>query len=113
MEFSKRAKRLRISMGLTQAELGERAQAHRATVQRWEAGKDLPSALTMARLADVFNVNLLYLIGHRHNPERGVYLAPDERRLLQIYRDLPKSARAALVDSAQDLLASHHITSKT
>lgn len=110
--FAARLKRSRKAAGLTQSELANLTQVHRASVQRWEAGGDMPSALTMTRLAATLGVSVMYLLCMRNTQERPAYLAQDERKLLELYRGLPPQARSVLLASARDLLQAHKATSR-
>lgn len=110
--FAKRLRRTRQALHLTQAGLAERVLAHRATVQRWEKGDDIPSVRTAIRLADALNVSTRYLIGMVDMPGKWVNPAVDERLLLEVYRALSPSSRRVLFDSARDLLQAHRATSK-
>ena len=62
-EFGQRLKALRINKGMTQkamAEFVERTERH---YQDMEAGKINVPALTLIKLADLFDVSLDYLVG--------------------------------------------------
>lgn len=106
--FAKRLRRTRQALQLTQAELAERALAHQKSVQRWERGGDIPTALTVIRLADALGVSARYLLCMVDMPGKWVNPAQDERKLIEIYRGLPEGARRVLLDSARDLLQAQH-----
>ena len=62
-EFGQRLKALRLNKGMTQkamAEFVERTERH---YQDMEAGKINVPALTLIKLADLFDVSLDYLVG--------------------------------------------------
>ena len=47
-------KRYRVNKGLSQEQLARQIGVSLYTVQRWEAGKTLPSPLAMVRLVELF-----------------------------------------------------------
>lgn len=102
--FAARLKRARKAKQLTQLELAEQIQAHRASVQRWERGGDLPTALTILRIADALDTSIRYLLCRVDTPEKWPYLAQDERKLIELYRALPAHGKTALIESAGDLV---------
>ncbi|WP_317853735.1 helix-turn-helix transcriptional regulator [Chakrabartyella piscis] len=46
MEFSKKVKTARVSLGISQEELAKRLNVSFATINRWENGKTTPNNLT-------------------------------------------------------------------
>lgn len=66
-------KRIREMRGLTQAELGRRAEMGAASVSHFETGQRVPSLESLVRLADALDVSVDALLG-RVAPE-----APDAR----------------------------------
>lgn len=111
--FAKRLQRTRKAAGITQAELAEQAQVHRASVQRWERGDDIPTAMAVFRIADTLNVNARYLLCLVDTPGKWVNPAQDERKLIETYRALSERSRRVLLDSAKDLLQAQRATSDT
>lgn len=60
--IGERLKELRTAKGLTQSELGRRAEVGKSQISRYEAGVVHPSVATMYRLAYAFGVEVSELI---------------------------------------------------
>lgn len=58
MTLGEKIRQLRKQRDWTQDELGKRVGVHGRHVTRWEKNKMAPSAKTLGRLADVFQVSL-------------------------------------------------------
>lgn len=71
MEFKDIVKNLRIEFNFTQEDLSKRLEISKSTVAMWETGKRLPSPELYGARADVFNVDMDYLMG-RTNIKRKV-----------------------------------------
>lgn len=102
--FASRLTAARKRRRMTQDKLAELLSCSRASVQRWERGLDVPSALTMLRIADTLHVSMNWLLGINATPERAVFPSHDERHLLDLYRELPEEWRPRLLETAKDLL---------
>ena len=102
--FGKRVRLLRHRKLLTHTQLGMMIGKSRATVQRMESGKVRPGAITLLKLGEVFDVNLLYLLGVRDDPDRGAWLVGDEKTLLALFRELTPANKEGLVHIAGDLM---------
>ncbi len=61
--FGKRLKELRLKNNLTQSELGNLINTSKVSICFYENGNRTPSIETLVDLANVFKVNLDYLIG--------------------------------------------------
>lgn len=82
-----RIKRLREEFNLTQSEFAERiGGTSQQQVHRWENGKYSPSAESITRICDVFNVTADYLLGTEPATPTLDDLTPDERRLILALR---------------------------
>lgn len=62
MPLGERIRQLRKEAGWSQAELAERIGADAGRVNKYEAGRMAPAAETLARLAEVLNVSIDYLL---------------------------------------------------
>lgn len=62
-DFSNRLKKLRVSKGLTQRELGSFLDVTQNAIFNWETGRTEPSAETIERIANYFKVSPAYLMG--------------------------------------------------
>lgn len=61
--FNQIFKQLRISSGLTQAELSTKIGISRSTIGMYETGAREPDFETLESIADFFNVDIDYLLG--------------------------------------------------
>ena len=61
--FPERLKRLRKEKGLTQVTLAEELGVSKGTVAMWETGKRMPGFDMLARLSELFDKRVDYIIG--------------------------------------------------
>lgn len=66
--FSARLRKLRAEWSLTQDELAPKLGISRSTLGMYETGKREPDFETLETIADFFNVDMNYLIGHSNDP---------------------------------------------
>ena len=62
---------LRKTANLSQKQLAEITGVPLRTYQRYEIGERQPTADTLVKLADSYNVSLDYLVGRSDNPNRN------------------------------------------
>ena len=55
---------LRLSLGLTQAELGSKLHKGGSTVRMWELGRSLPDAETLVALSHILGVTVDFLLSN-------------------------------------------------
>ncbi len=58
-------KNLRVERGLTQDQLAKKCGVTQSAVALWEGARTCPSVKKARILADIFNVPLEYILGHR------------------------------------------------
>ena len=78
-DLPRNLRQLREMRGLTQAELGSRADMGAASVSHFETGQRIPSLESVIRLADALNVSVDALLG-RERVEAGASVDPVFRR---------------------------------
>ena len=61
--FSKRLKKLRLEANYTQEQLGGMLNVTKACISSYESGNRMPSIETLVDIANLFKVDLDYLIG--------------------------------------------------
>ena len=61
--FSERIKELRKANGLTQAELAKKLNVSASTVGMYEQGRREPDSEMLAKISDIFDVTIDYLLG--------------------------------------------------
>lgn len=63
-KFSERFKELRQSRKLSQQELANKLNTSKSSVNMYERGEREPGIETLETIADFFNVDMDYLVGH-------------------------------------------------
>lgn len=66
--ISQNITKLRTNAKLTQAELAERLAYSDKSVSKWERGEAVPDIYVLSKIAELFDVNVDYLL-HHHSPE--------------------------------------------
>ncbi len=63
--------RLRTSLGLTQAQLGEQLNYSDKSVSKWERGESVPDVFVLKQIADMAGVTVDYLV-NAHSPDEVI-----------------------------------------
>lgn len=71
--------RLRTSLGLTQAQLGEKLNYSDKSVSKWERGESIPDVFVLKQIADLAGVNVDYIITP-HDPDEAIETEAAPRR---------------------------------
>ena len=66
-----RAKKRRKELGLSAESVAQALNTTRVTISRWEAGVSSPDDKKKAKLAEVLNTSVAYLMGDIDTPERN------------------------------------------
>lgn len=97
MTFSEISKSLRKEKGLSQIELAKALNISKACISMIEIGKNEPTANTLSRYADFFEVSTDYLLGREDDfgvinipvkEKSADVLSTEERKLIETYRKL-------------------------
>ena len=94
--FESVLKQLRTSAGMTQEELAKRLGVSRSTIGMYESGSRKPDPDALEAIADLFNVDIDYLLGRTQKttllPESAgkYYLDPESRDLAEFLHKNPK-----------------------
>ena len=64
-----RFKELRTAAGLSQAALANKLNVHQTAVSQWELGKSFPEIDTLAKMAEIYDVFIDYIVGKRDRSE--------------------------------------------
>lgn len=97
-----RVRRFRERAGLTQEKLAEAATLQPETISRIENGALSPSISTLALMARALQVPIGDILdGERDVPMAG--LSPEERRVLDAWRDLDGRRRALMMELLREL----------
>ena len=129
--FSDTLVRLRKQAGLSQQELADKLNVSRSRIGMYETAKREPDFEILTKIANIFNTTSGVLLGEASfaelvaategnkilmdyfewerskKPNDTYFTFPeDERRLLDLYRDLNAEGQEKLVDYADDLVTS-------
>ena len=96
--FGSILKNLRTSRGITQGELATMLDVSRSTVGMYETGGREPDFETMEAIADIFNVDMDYLMG-RSQVERKHPISPPRKEIPPGFQPLPEMAQVPLIGS--------------
>lgn len=91
-DFPNVFKTLRIKSGLTQQQMAEKLGLSRSTIGMYENGEREPSFEILEHIADLFNVDMNYLIGKKESTEiipDSYYLNPEARDMAQFLFENP------------------------
>ena len=98
--FKNRLKTLRFEKKLTQKALAEALSVTISTLSHWECGYQEPSFKDLISICDFFEVQIDYLLGRSDDfgnvtvkKENPSSLTPEEQKLLDDFRSLPRSER--------------------
>jgi transcriptional regulator with XRE-family HTH domain len=81
--FSDTLKKLRTEKGLSQQQLADRMYVTRSTVARWEIGSRLPDAAMIARLSEVLDTDVNFLLSAQAlSDEHPNVVLVDDRKLI-------------------------------
>ena len=64
MTLGEKIKYSRVKKGISQKELGEKANVHQKNISKYETDLTIPSATTLKEIADVLEVTTDYLLGN-------------------------------------------------
>ncbi|NLA33659.1 MAG: helix-turn-helix transcriptional regulator [Tenericutes bacterium] len=93
MLFSKRLRELRKKKNITQTELGRLINVTKVSICGYEKGTRMPTLGTLMDLADVFQVDVNYLLGYDNyvisdnSEENYIRVADDEIELIKELRN--------------------------
>ena len=83
-QFGFRIRGLRVSFGLTQAQLAEKVNKAESTVRMWELGKSEPDNSTLILLAKIFNKPTDFILGVTDEAAPPNLIIPEELHDVQI-----------------------------
>lgn len=90
--FSNILKYLRQRAGMTQLELANKLKVSKSTISMYENGNREPDFETLEFIADIFNVDMNFLMGKAtpETPDTHYYLNDDARDLAQFMFENPE-----------------------
>ena len=106
--FSLRLISLRKARNLTQAQMAKKLVMNRSTYTCYEIGTSMPNITTLCQIADIFKVNLDYLLGRVATPEEGAGMTDkldpvEELQLVERYRMLNENQRGIINSMLKEL----------
>lgn len=75
--FKDRLKELRTAKGLSQRALADQIHISSSSIGMYESGQRQPDFETLEKIADLFNVDVDYLLGRKDTTMRYVEVRPD------------------------------------
>lgn len=82
-----RMRERRIELGMTQDELAQKmGYTSRSTINKIEKGVIDLTQSALVKLADVLDVDALYLLGIENQPDYDIQLTKDEKALIEMCR---------------------------
>lgn len=97
----------RQQLRLSQEELANEIGSSQKQVSRYENGHNDPTSEVLVKFARALDTTTDWLLGLTDNPERSLRdegdLSPDERELLEIYREKPIEKRRQMRNVAKAL----------
>jgi transcriptional regulator with XRE-family HTH domain len=116
--FSKRLKQLREANQMTQGQLGDLINTTRQSISNYEMGKREPDYVTLEALADIFNVDMNYLLG---KTDKITYipssshrqLSKNEENLINSFNMLNNEGKEKVITYTQDLVDSGKYAKKS
>ena len=101
-----RLKNLRLQNSFSQRTLAGRIGASQKSVDNWEKGVAEPSAVAIAKLADIFGCSADYILGRED--EFGIVninsnLTEEEKQLLVFYNACGKKEKSSIINFARYL----------
>lgn len=114
--FNEMLRYLRTREGLSQAELADRLGVAKSTISMYEVGKREPDFETLETIADLFNVDMNFLLGKDSSENDRYYINektaqaaqemyddPDMRTLFDMKRTMAPDRFAAHIKFMKDL----------
>lgn len=108
--FGERLRIARKRKGISMQGLANAIEVHRTTISRWEkGGAEIPSAFTTAKLGDVLDVAVRYLLGQDQHPEKPIRLSPQARRLVALFEQLDGPGQEVALEMLQEAIKLHQM----
>lgn len=89
-------KEAREARGWTQERLAQTVGTTQQTIQRWESGEVDPKSGKVMSISAALGITVSFIMG-TDQPE----LSEDEKRLVELYRSMPKTSREKMLAFAE------------
>lgn len=92
LKTGERIRELRMSSGMTQADLARRMHVTRSSVNAWELGLSTPNIQNLIELADLFRTSTDYVLGlsKGNKIDISIYNVDEQELLLRMVRYFDK-----------------------
>lgn len=111
--FSERLKFLRKERDYTQDQLANFLGISRSSLAMYEQGRRNPDFETLEAMADIFNVDIDYLLGKKDTSTiLEISLATGEIELIKSFRELNENGKQKAIDYITDLTGNKKYTEK-
>ena len=104
-EIGKRLFDARQNAGLSQTQVSEQIGVPQQTYAGWERKKCAIDPECLAKLAEIFNVSVDYLVGASNKPQRRGGPRGKALRLFEELGNLPRSKQNRILGVVEDLIA--------
>lgn len=107
MNIANRLKELRLSQNLTQTELSKLLNIGQTTIASYENGKNQPHIMSLIAYAKFFDCTIDYMAGLDDGGapvSSAPTLPPDEKELLELYRQLNYEGKQRLIARAEVMI---------
>ena len=94
VEIGKRVRHARVSVGMTQDELGRQVGVSDAAINQYEAGRNLPRLKRLEAIAGVLGVTTAWLLDGGDPDEVVRAQTVTERRALELIRNMAEDDQA-------------------
>lgn len=111
--FNERLKLLRKERDYTQDQLANLLGISRSSLAMYEQGRRKPDFETLEAMADLFNVDIDYLLGTKDTTTfLGISLATNEMELIRAFRELNDEGQQRAISYISDLSEMEKYTEK-
>ena len=101
--FKDMLKYLRLRENFSQAELAKKLGVSKSTISMYEVGNRQPDFETLENIADLFNVDMNFLLD-KSGTENNSGLSKTENILLNGYRKMNQKGQIKLIETARDMI---------
>ena len=121
MKFPETAKRLKYALkDMSQQELANRSGVSKASISQYVNGTNKPSNISAGKIAQVLDVNPMWLMGFDVASQSNVSPSPsrsepqeDQKRLLEHYDKLNPTGKEKVIEYTEDLTSNPKYTQDT
>lgn len=99
MNYTENIKGLRLASHMTQAEVANRLGVTASAYAMYERGEREPNIEIIQRMADIFKVDINYLLGYNSKISPTAQEFSDgELKLLQLFKEVPEDQQEMLLE---------------